>query len=141
MTRIVRTSYGDQCPSGWCLHLMISGLCVMIGFAATDPTWGAENKFEGAYTGKRVLTKGSNQTCPAEDDVSVTIRGEALTFTNSRHHNYSMGFEPHPDGSFNEISAGVEGEDQRNMNTPGHRRDIAALPARAGDTPAIPGVK
>ena len=88
---------------------MISGLCVMAGFAVVDPTWGAEDKFDGAYTGKRVLTKGSNQTCPAEDDVSVTIRSEALTFTNSRHHNYSMGFEPHPDGSFNEISAGVEG--------------------------------
>ena len=44
------------------------------------------------------------------DVVLITIRGEALTFTNSRLHNMSIGFEPHPDGSFDEISStGDEG--------------------------------
>jgi hypothetical protein len=81
----------------------------MISFAIVAPTWGAVNKFDGAYTGKRVLTKGSKQTCPTEDNVSVTISGEALTFTNSRLHNFTIGFEPHPDGSFNQISAGDQG--------------------------------
>ena len=108
MTRIVTTHYWYRRPRRrW--HLMVSGLCVMIGLAATDPALGAENKFDGAYTGKRVLTKGSNQPWPTEDNVSVTIHGEALTFTNGRLKNVSIGFEPHPDGSFNEISAGVEG--------------------------------
>ena len=96
-------------PPWWCSRLVVSGLCGMISLAIVAPTWGAESKFDGVYIGKRVLTKGSNQTCPTEDDVSVTIRGEALTFTNSRLHNFTIGFEPHPDGSFNEISAGDEG--------------------------------
>ncbi len=108
MTRIVRTTYRYKRPTG-CWHLMVPGLCVMIVFAATDSAVGAENKFDGVYTGKRVLTKGSDQTCPTQDDVSVTIHGETLTFTNSRLHNHSIGFEPHPDGSFNEISAGDQG--------------------------------
>ena len=109
MTRIVTTHYRYQRPPGRCLRLMVSGLCAMIGLAVIDPALGAEDRFDGVYTGKRVLTKGSNQTCPTEDDVSVTIRGEALTFTNSRLHNFTIGFEPHPDGSFDEISAGDEG--------------------------------
>jgi hypothetical protein len=109
MTRIVTTHHRHKRPPG-CWHLMVLGLCVMIGLAVMDPALGAENKFDGVYTGKRVLTKGSNQRCPTEDDVSVTIRGEALTFTNSRLHNMSIGFEPHPDGSFDEISStGDEG--------------------------------
>ena len=109
MTRIITTHYRYKRPPG-CWHLMVLGLCVMIGLAIMDPALGAENKFDGVYTGKRVLTKGSNQRCPIEDDVSVTIRGEALTFTNSRLHNYTIGFEPHSDGSFDEISStGDEG--------------------------------
>ena len=44
------------------------------------------------------------------DVVLITIRGEALTFTNSRLHNSTIGFEPHPVGSFDEISStGDEG--------------------------------
>jgi hypothetical protein len=109
MTRIVTTHHRHKRPPG-CWHLMVLGLCVMIGLAVMDPAFGAENKFDGVSTGKRVLTKGSNQRCPTEDDVSVTIRGEALTFTNSRLHNSTIGFEPHPDGSFDEISStGDEG--------------------------------
>ena len=106
MTRIVTTA--RRAPPG-CWHLMVLGLCVMISLAATDPALGAENKFEGVYTGKRVLTKGSNQACLSEDDVSVTIHGEALTFSHGRLHNFTIGFEPHPDGSFSQISTGVEG--------------------------------
>jgi hypothetical protein len=104
MTRIATTHHCYKRPPG-CWHLMVFGLCVMIGLAVMDPAFGAENKFDGVYTGKRVLTKGSNQRCPTEDDVSVTIRGEALTFTNSRLHNSTIGFEPHLDGSFDEISS------------------------------------
>jgi hypothetical protein len=109
MSSIVTAHYHYKRPPGWCLRLMVSGLCVMIGLAVISPALGAEDRFDGVYTGKRALTKGSNQACLTGDNVSVTINGEALTFTNSRLHNYSIGFEPHPDGSFNEISAGDEG--------------------------------
>ena len=105
---IVRTSYRYQRPLG-CRRLMASGLCVMIGFAATDPAWGAENRFDGVYAGKRVLTKGPNRACPTEDDVSVTIKGSALLVTTSRLRAYPMGFNAHPDGSFGQISSGGPG--------------------------------
>jgi hypothetical protein len=54
----------------------------------------------GIYTGKRVLTKGPTPLCPAEDNVSVTIRDGTLSFTNSELRNFVMGFHPDPDGSF-----------------------------------------
>ena len=72
------------------------------------PASGAQN-YDGTYTGKRVLTKGIDRTCPAEDDVTVTIHGESLTFSNSKLRGYVVGFEPHPDGSFREASTGIEG--------------------------------
>ena len=109
MTRIVRTAYRYKRQPSRCLRLMISGLCVMAGLDVVDPAWGYENKFDGAYTGKRVLTKGSDQTCPTEVTVSATVRDGALTFTNMRLKSFSVGFDPHPDGSFNEITAGDQG--------------------------------
>jgi hypothetical protein len=111
MTRIVRTHYRyRRSPAGERKrHLMVSALCAMLGVAVTEPALSADNRFDGVYTGKRVLTKGSNQACLTEDDVSVTIHGEALTFTNSRLHDFTIGFEPHPDGSFDQISAGDQG--------------------------------
>jgi len=56
------------------------------------PALAAEN-FDGTYTGKRVLTKGSDPTCPKEDPVSVTIRGESLTFSDSALHEFATGFD------------------------------------------------
>jgi hypothetical protein len=45
------------------------------------PALGAAHTFDGDYSGKRVLTNGSaGPVCPAEDDVSVTIHGNTLTF-------------------------------------------------------------
>jgi hypothetical protein len=96
-----------RAPPG-CWHLMVLGLCVVIGLALTEPALGADNRFDGVYTGKRVLTKGS-QMCQTKDDVFVTIHGELLTLTNSRLRKFIMGFEPHPDGSFNQLTAGGEG--------------------------------
>src|SRR5215468_7394435 len=55
------------------------GLCLA---AAGMPALGAEHTFDGIYTGKRSLTKGTaGPNCPAEEDVSVTIHGETLKFT------------------------------------------------------------
>jgi hypothetical protein len=56
-----------------------------------------------------VLTKGTaGPTCLAEDDVSVTVHGETLIFTNSVIRNFTHPFYPDPDGSFGEtyIDAG-----------------------------------
>jgi hypothetical protein len=80
------------------------GICGLIGLAAAGPTLGVDT-FDGAYTGKRVLTKGSNPSCVTSDDVSVTIRGGALTFSHSKLRNFSIGFDPHQDGSFRMMSA------------------------------------
>jgi hypothetical protein len=53
-----------------------------------------------------MLTKGSGPNCPAEDDVSVTIYGETLSFTNSALGNFAMGFNPRQDGSFHSTYTG-----------------------------------
>jgi len=65
------------------------------------PALGAEpeNKYDGVYIGTRTLTKGT-AACPAEDNVSVTIHGETLTFTHSTLQDYLMPFDPGEDGSF-----------------------------------------
>jgi hypothetical protein len=62
------------------MHLVACSLA-FLGIAR--PAIGAGDSFDGEYTGKPVLTKGSAATCPAEENVSVTVRGEVLTFTNS----------------------------------------------------------
>ena len=92
-----------------CWRSTALGICGTIGIVA-GPALGDANGFDGVYSGKRVLTKGSAQTCPtAEGDVSITIRGEVLTLTGGTLRNFLMGFDPHPDGSFNEIVAGGGG--------------------------------
>ena len=84
------------------------GLCLAV---AGSPALGAENTFDGDYSGKRVLTKGSvGPDCPAEDDVSVNIHGEAMTFTNSALKKYVVGSFVRPDGSFDEIHTDVDGD-------------------------------
>ena len=77
-----------------------SGLCLAV---AGIPALGAEHTFDGVYSGKRVLTKGSSgPSCPNEDSVSITIDGETLTFTNSVLQKFAQPFYPGPDGSFGE---------------------------------------
>jgi hypothetical protein len=83
--------------------------CWVICLAVAGPALSAGNTFDGTYTGKRVLTKGIDRTCPTEDDVSVIIHGESLTFSNSKLRGFIIGFEPRPDGSFSEVSTGIEG--------------------------------
>jgi hypothetical protein len=84
--------------------LVIAGIC---GLAAAAPALGADT-FDGVYTGTRVLTKGVEQ-CVASEDVSATIHGGALTFTDSALRGYSIGFDPRHDGSFDLISTGISG--------------------------------
>ena len=63
---------------------------------------------DGVYTGKRVLIKGSTGSrCPAEDDVSVTIHDETLTFTDSILQKFIIGFSPDQSGSFSQMLCGL----------------------------------
>src|SRR5262249_37719471 len=62
-------------------RLVASAICGMIGVAVAGPALSADT-YDGAYAGTRVLTKGPDQTCPAKEDVSVTVHGDTLTFTN-----------------------------------------------------------
>jgi hypothetical protein len=90
-------------------HLVVWGICGLIGLAVAGPTLSDENVFDGAYTGKRVLTKGPTPQCVPSEDVSVIIKGDTLTLTNSALRDYPLGFDPHPDGSFSLISTGASG--------------------------------
>ena len=62
-------------------------------------------RLDGVYTVNKLLTKGSSPSCSVEQDVSVTIHGETLSFTNSALRNFVIGFYPEQDGSFHQISA------------------------------------
>jgi hypothetical protein len=71
-------------------------LCLVVA----RPALGAENRFDGVYTGKTTLTKGSNPPCIAYDDVFITIHRNTLKFTNNKLQNFVIGFYPRKDGSF-----------------------------------------
>jgi hypothetical protein len=77
---------------------MCGMICLVAGLALA-----AEHRFDGDYTRKRSLVKGSGPSCPAEEDVFVTIHGQTLTFTNSVFKKFAIGFYPRQDGSFGEI--------------------------------------
>jgi hypothetical protein len=82
-------------------------VCSLAFLAIAEPAIGAADLFDGVYTGKRVLTKGPAESCPAEESVSVTIHDGVLTFTNSALQNYAIGFDPHPDGTFTETHVDI----------------------------------
>ena len=80
-------------------RLLVSG-CAIVYLAVAGSAVGVESKFDGVYIGKRTLTKGSGPMCPTDDNVSVNIHSETLTFTNSALQKFVMGFHPLRDGSF-----------------------------------------
>jgi hypothetical protein len=96
-------------PSRPKLFLMVSGVFWLICLALAGPAPAAEHSFDGIYTGKRLLTKGSAPACPAEEDVSATIHGERLTFTTSELQKVGMGFHPRQDGSFGQLYEDIGG--------------------------------
>jgi hypothetical protein len=99
MTRFVTSRYRYKQR-----RLVVWGICALIGLAAAEPVLSAENAFDGAYAGKRALTKGPAAQCASSGEVSATIHDGVLTFTNSTLRNFSISFDPHPDGSFSQIS-------------------------------------
>jgi hypothetical protein len=80
---------------------MVLGICGMICLVA-DSAPGAEHRFDGVYTGKKVLVKGPASMCSAEENVSLTIHGETLRFTNSGLKQFLISFYPNRDGVFGE---------------------------------------
>ena len=89
------------------LAAAVWGLCLAV---AGIPALGAEHRFDGLYSGNRVLTKGSaDPTCPAEDTASVAIHGDTLTFTNSAFKKWTQPFDPGQDGSFGQTYTGEGG--------------------------------
>jgi hypothetical protein len=88
------------------------GMCGLACLAISVPIAMAEGSFDGDYTGKRWATNGSPaDICPTEDNVSVTIQGDVLTFTNSAVQNFRIrGFAPGPDGKFDETDVDIGGD-------------------------------
>jgi hypothetical protein len=83
---------------------------VAILVVAALPTQAIGQAFDGTYQGKRVLTKGDRSAnCIRQEDVSVVIKTGTLTFTDSALKNYTIGFDPHPDGSFNQLRVYIGG--------------------------------
>jgi hypothetical protein len=77
--------------------------------ALAVPAFGAENAFDGTYTGERVLTVGDPAACVAKDAASATIQGDQLTFTHSAVKDYTISFSPRADGAFVQLSANMSG--------------------------------
>lgn len=86
------------------MHSLRHVFSLMACITLAAPAFGAENSFDGTYTGERVLTKGEAGACAAKDPVSVVIHGDELTFTDSRAKNYTMAFTPDAYGSFEQLS-------------------------------------
>jgi hypothetical protein len=84
-------------------------ICAVVYLLCAGQTQGAEGTFDGDYVGKRARTKGPTPPCVTEENVSVTIHGGTLSFTDSALRNIVIGFEPHPDGSFNRIFNDIGG--------------------------------
>jgi hypothetical protein len=70
---------------------------------------GVAQSVDGTYVGERLRTKGDPSLCVDKDTVSVTIHDGTLTFTDSTTKDYTMGFSPHSDGSFVQLSGDISG--------------------------------
>jgi hypothetical protein len=80
-------------------------ICLVAG-----PALGAEHRFDGIYTGKRLLISGARSTCPTTENVSITIDGNALAFTNSALKKFTIAVFPSRNGSFGETYADEGGD-------------------------------
>jgi hypothetical protein len=85
-------------------HALVLIACIVL----VVPALGAKNSFNGRYVGKQVLIKGE-KSCPTEENVSVTIKGDDLSFTDSSAKTYMIGFDPDPGGSFSVLDADIGG--------------------------------
>jgi hypothetical protein len=84
---------------------MIFAFCTIV-VAVTSPTLGADNPFDGIYSGTRTLTKGSYESCPKVEEMSITVQGGKFTFTNSFSRALLAVVKIGSDGSFSSIHQG-----------------------------------
>jgi hypothetical protein len=80
-----------------------------IGVAVTSPTLGADNPFDGSYSGTRTLTKGSDVFCPKMEEMLVTVQDGRFTFTASNSQAVLSIIQIAPNGSFSNIHTGGGG--------------------------------
>jgi hypothetical protein len=80
--------------------------CCAIGVAVTGPTLGADNPFDGNYTGTRTLTKGSYETCAKMEEISITVQDGRFTFAASNSQAVLSIIQIASDGSFSSIHEG-----------------------------------
>jgi hypothetical protein len=73
--------------------------CGTLCLAIAGQSWGAGGPFDGTYKGKKLLADGAAEQCPAEEDLSVTIKGTALTLTDSRFRDFNIMLAVNKDGS------------------------------------------
>jgi hypothetical protein len=90
-------------------RLLIFVICGMICLV-TRSTLGDKKALDGAYSGKRLLVTGPSELCPVKENVSVVIRGDTLTFTNSALKKFTIGFYPDNHGSFGETYTAEGGD-------------------------------
>jgi hypothetical protein len=88
---------------------VLTGLSILALVAGSALSAEPGHKYDGVYTGTRSLKGTASTECPAEEDVSVTIHGEWLTFTNRALKNFTLPFEPDQAGSFGQILTGPDG--------------------------------
>ena len=91
-------------------RLLLSGMCAIclasVCLAASSTAFGAVSSFDGSYSGKSTLTKGSDSTCPTTENISVTVRDGRFTSTDSNVQDVLSGLEIAQDGSFGAIHQG-----------------------------------
>jgi hypothetical protein len=69
------------------LSLATQGV-IVLAFAGT--ALGVGNRFDGAYAGVELLTKGSAPPCVPTGNVTATIGGDNLKFVTSQSHEYPL---------------------------------------------------
>jgi hypothetical protein len=75
--------------------------------AVTSPSLGADNPFDGSYSGTRTLTKDSDAFCPKIEEMLVTIQDGKFAFTNGDSRAVIAIVPIASDGSFSDIHNGI----------------------------------
>ena len=87
------------------MRILFASWAVLVSSAA----FGADNPFDGTYSGTRVLTKHSDEACPQLEKLEITIRNGEFTFSNSNAQAVLAVIKVSPNGSFDEIHEGGKG--------------------------------
>jgi hypothetical protein len=103
-----------------------------IGVAVTSPSLGADNAFDGTYSGTRTLIKASDAFCPKIEEMLVTVQDGKFALTNSNLQAVIVIVPIASDGSFSDIHNGSEGS----WYTKGHITD-GVLEAEANNAACL----